>query len=266
MLGADAVSVQLQRAQSLVLNGEHADHPCECVSVMLNDKTRITLSTIMEIENLQEQLRDKDKQLTNLKDRVKSLQTDSSNTDTALATLEEALSEKAGLIDLKEHASSLASSGLKKDSKLKSLEIAIEQKKEECTWLPGESLLLSISLVFRLRLAQSGVPSPPSSVSLVFRLRLPQSLWCSVSASLSFSGVPSPPSSVSLVFRLRLPQFLWCSVSTFLSLSGVPSPPPSVSLVFRLHLPQSLWCSVSASLSFSGVLSPPPTIRWYAVV
>lgn len=43
---------------------------------------------------MQEQLRDKDKQLTNLKDRVKSLQTDSSNTDTALATLEEALSEK----------------------------------------------------------------------------------------------------------------------------------------------------------------------------
>lgn len=48
----------------------------------------------LQIENLQEQLRDKDKQLTNLKDRVKSLQTDSSNTDTALATLEEALSEK----------------------------------------------------------------------------------------------------------------------------------------------------------------------------
>lgn len=39
-------------------------------------------------------MRDKDKQLSNLKDRVKSLQTDSSNTDTALATLEEALSEK----------------------------------------------------------------------------------------------------------------------------------------------------------------------------
>lgn len=50
-----------------------------------------------QIENLQEQLRDKDKQLTNLKDRVKSLQTDSSNTDTALATLEEALSEKVSL-------------------------------------------------------------------------------------------------------------------------------------------------------------------------
>ncbi|XP_043407479.1 ERC protein 2 isoform X3 [Chelonia mydas] len=52
-----------------------------------------------QIENLQEQLRDKDKQLTNLKDRVKSLQTDSSNTDTALATLEEALSEKERIIE-----------------------------------------------------------------------------------------------------------------------------------------------------------------------
>lgn len=49
---------------------------------------------LKQIENLQEQLRDKDKQLGNLKDRIKSLQTDSSNTDTALATLEEALSEK----------------------------------------------------------------------------------------------------------------------------------------------------------------------------
>eukprot|EP00064_Thunnus_orientalis_P026082 superscaffoldBa00015235_g26549 len=37
-----------------------------------------------------EQMWDKDKQLGSLKDRVKSLQTDSSNTDTALATLEEA--------------------------------------------------------------------------------------------------------------------------------------------------------------------------------
>ncbi|KAK6321030.1 hypothetical protein J4Q44_G00080060 [Coregonus suidteri] len=51
------------------------------------------------IENLQEQLCDKDKQLGNLKDRVKSLQTDSSNTDTALATLEEALSEKERIIE-----------------------------------------------------------------------------------------------------------------------------------------------------------------------
>lgn len=54
----------------------------------------IIICFYFQIENLQEQLRDKDKQLTNLKDRVKSLQTDSSNTDTALATLEEALSEK----------------------------------------------------------------------------------------------------------------------------------------------------------------------------
>ncbi|KAG8128165.1 hypothetical protein E2320_015018, partial [Naja naja] len=60
-----------------------------------------TVSTFSldHIENLQEQLRDKDKQLTNLKDRVKSLQTDSSNTDTALATLEEALSEKERIIE-----------------------------------------------------------------------------------------------------------------------------------------------------------------------
>lgn len=50
--------------------------------------------SLFQIENLQEQLKDKDKQLGNLRDRVKSLQTDSSNTDTALTTLEEALSEK----------------------------------------------------------------------------------------------------------------------------------------------------------------------------
>uniref|UniRef100_A0A8B9HSG5 ELKS/RAB6-interacting/CAST family member 2 n=1 Tax=Astyanax mexicanus TaxID=7994 RepID=A0A8B9HSG5_ASTMX len=54
---------------------------------------------LSQIENLQEQLRDKDKQLGNLKDRVKSLQTDSTNTDTALATLEEALSEKERIIE-----------------------------------------------------------------------------------------------------------------------------------------------------------------------
>ncbi len=41
-----------------------------------------------------EQLKDKDKQLAGLRERVQGLQTDSSNTDTALATLEEALSEK----------------------------------------------------------------------------------------------------------------------------------------------------------------------------
>ena len=64
--------------------------PC-ATSVLLASPSS---SSLRQIENLQEQLRDKDKQLGNLKDRVKSLQTDSSNTDTALATLEEALSEK----------------------------------------------------------------------------------------------------------------------------------------------------------------------------
>lgn len=48
----------------------------------------------LQIENLQEQLRDKEKQMSSLKERVKSLQTDTSNTDTALNTLEESLAEK----------------------------------------------------------------------------------------------------------------------------------------------------------------------------
>lgn len=48
----------------------------------------------VQIENLQEQLRDKEKQMSSLKERVKSLQTDTSNTDTALNTLEESLAEK----------------------------------------------------------------------------------------------------------------------------------------------------------------------------
>ncbi|XP_059378866.1 ERC protein 2 [Carassius carassius] len=49
-------------------------------------------------ENLQEQLKDKNKQLNSLGDRMTSLQADSSNTDTALITLEEALSEKVKYI------------------------------------------------------------------------------------------------------------------------------------------------------------------------
>lgn len=48
----------------------------------------------LQIENLLEQLKDKDKQLAALRERVQGLQTDSSNTETALTTLEEALSEK----------------------------------------------------------------------------------------------------------------------------------------------------------------------------
>ncbi|TRY66067.1 hypothetical protein DNTS_033193 [Danionella cerebrum] len=46
-------------------------------------------------ENLQQQLRDREQQLENLGDRVTSLQVDSSNTNTALITLEEVLSQKA---------------------------------------------------------------------------------------------------------------------------------------------------------------------------
>ncbi|KAM8864338.1 ERC protein 2-like isoform 13-T14 [Spinachia spinachia] len=54
---------------------------------------------VREIENLLEQLKDKDKQLAGLRERVQGLQTDSSNTDTALTTLEEALSEKERVIE-----------------------------------------------------------------------------------------------------------------------------------------------------------------------
>lgn len=50
--------------------------------------------TVFQIENLQEQLRDKEKQMSSLRERVKSLQTDTSNTDTALTTLEDSLAEK----------------------------------------------------------------------------------------------------------------------------------------------------------------------------
>lgn len=55
-----------------------------------------SISLSMQIENLQEQLKDKEKQMSSLKERVKSLQADTSNTDTALTTLEEALAEKVG--------------------------------------------------------------------------------------------------------------------------------------------------------------------------
>lgn len=59
----------------------------------------LTLSgCAVQIENLQEQLRDKEKQMSSLKERVKSLQADTSNTDTALTTLEESLAEKVHLL------------------------------------------------------------------------------------------------------------------------------------------------------------------------
>lgn len=60
----------------------------------LSSSLSLCLSFFLQIENLLEQLKDKDKQLVGLRERVQGLQTDSSNTDTALATLEEALSEK----------------------------------------------------------------------------------------------------------------------------------------------------------------------------
>lgn len=65
--------------------------PCEPQLISVSS---VSLSLSPQIENLLEQLRDKDKQLVGLRERVQGLQTDSSNTDTALATLEEALSEK----------------------------------------------------------------------------------------------------------------------------------------------------------------------------
>lgn len=62
----------------------------------------------LQIENLQEQLRDKEKQMSSLKERVKSLQTDTSNTDTALTTLEESLAEKVSLCQHTHSTSKLA--------------------------------------------------------------------------------------------------------------------------------------------------------------
>ncbi|KAF6715314.1 ERC protein 2 [Oryzias melastigma] len=61
---------------------------------MLDVKERKVNVLQKKIENLLEQLKDKDKQLAGLRERVQGLQTDSNNTDTALATLEEALSGK----------------------------------------------------------------------------------------------------------------------------------------------------------------------------
>uniref|UniRef100_A0A3Q4N3L7 ELKS/RAB6-interacting/CAST family member 2 n=1 Tax=Neolamprologus brichardi TaxID=32507 RepID=A0A3Q4N3L7_NEOBR len=66
---------------------------------MLDVKERKINVLQKKIENLLEQLKDKDKQVAGLRERVQGLQTDSSNTDTALATLEEALSEKERVIE-----------------------------------------------------------------------------------------------------------------------------------------------------------------------
>lgn len=68
--------------------------PCPGVDVHFD---RWLFVFMLQIENLQEQLRDKEKQMSSLKERVKSLQADTSNTDTALTTLEESLAEKVNL-------------------------------------------------------------------------------------------------------------------------------------------------------------------------
>lgn len=71
----------------------------EAASEMCALRLVLTLSGFaVQIENLQEQLRDKEKQMSSLKERVKSLQADTSNTDTALTTLEESLAEKVRLL------------------------------------------------------------------------------------------------------------------------------------------------------------------------
>lgn len=69
----------------------------EMVPVVSHHYWSYKLLCDVQIENLLEQLKDKDKQLAALRERVQGLQTDSSNTETALSTLEEALSEKVPL-------------------------------------------------------------------------------------------------------------------------------------------------------------------------
>ncbi|XP_051965287.1 ERC protein 2 [Xyrauchen texanus] len=71
------------------LNGEVCD-----LKDMLEVKEKKINVLQKKVENLQEQLKDMDKQLEGLDNKMTSLQADSSNTDTALITLEEALSEK----------------------------------------------------------------------------------------------------------------------------------------------------------------------------
>ncbi|XP_051911420.1 ELKS/Rab6-interacting/CAST family member 1-like isoform X2 [Hippocampus zosterae] len=106
----DALRIRLEEKESLLSkksqqiseisdekstqNGEISD-----LKDMLDVKERKVVVLQKKIENLQDQLKDKDKQLSGLKGRVKSLQTDTSNTDTALGTLEEALSEKERIIE-----------------------------------------------------------------------------------------------------------------------------------------------------------------------
>ncbi|CAL8369773.1 unnamed protein product [Gadus morhua 'NCC'] len=65
---------------------------------MLEVKERRVNDLLNGMENLQEQLRDKEKQMGSLKGRIKSLQADTSNTDSALTRLVESLAEKEHII------------------------------------------------------------------------------------------------------------------------------------------------------------------------
>ncbi|XP_073693803.1 ELKS/Rab6-interacting/CAST family member 1 [Garra rufa] len=89
-----------------------------------------------QIENLQEQLKDKEKQMTSLKERVKSLQADTSNTDTALTTLEEALAEKERIIErLKDQRDR---DEREKGEELDSSKKELKELKEKVSVLQGE--------------------------------------------------------------------------------------------------------------------------------
>ncbi|XP_061662768.1 ELKS/Rab6-interacting/CAST family member 1-like isoform X2 [Syngnathoides biaculeatus] len=106
----DALRIRLEEKESLLskksqqiseISDEKSTQHGEISDLkdMLDVKERKVVVLQKKIENLQDQLKDKDKQLSGLKGRVKSLQTDTSNTDTALGTLEEALSEKERIIE-----------------------------------------------------------------------------------------------------------------------------------------------------------------------
>uniref|UniRef100_A0A8B9L7U1 ELKS/RAB6-interacting/CAST family member 1a n=1 Tax=Astyanax mexicanus TaxID=7994 RepID=A0A8B9L7U1_ASTMX len=94
LLNKKSKQIQDMSEEKSTLNGEIHDH-----KDMLDVKERKINVLQKKIENLQEQLRDKEKQMGSLRERVKSLQTDTSNTDTVLTTLEDSLAEKERIIE-----------------------------------------------------------------------------------------------------------------------------------------------------------------------
>ncbi|KAJ7418018.1 ELKS/Rab6-interacting/CAST family member 1 [Willisornis vidua] len=93
----ESLTAKEQRAAILQTEAIGIVEPPQNEAIPYLNLTGLQLSE--DIENLQEQLRDKEKQMSSLKDRVKSLQADTTNTDTALTTLEEALAEKEKTIE-----------------------------------------------------------------------------------------------------------------------------------------------------------------------